>query len=169
MSNVVGKTFGATFVECRINLDAVRFGLMEIGFVRFSLLRRDQRQSVLTQERANFVILSNGTRAENIDPIVIPEQYRESQASAEEEAAADDEVEGSPGGLATLLDNLRRDQNIALSSKRSTDASQLQQAIMAVLYATAGPEPEGLSMTVATDVRNVCQRLYRWHRNRGSD
>ena len=124
---------------------------------------------MLTQERANFVIWSNRTRAENTDPINSPEQYRDSQESAEEEAATDNEVEGSPGGLAALLDNLRRNQNIALSTERWTDTSQLQQAIVAVLDATTGPEPEGLSMRVATGVRNVCQRLYRWYRNRGSE
>ena len=98
-------------------LDTVRFGLMEIGgFVRYSLLSRDQRQSMMTQERANFVMWSHRTRAENTDPISVPEQYRENQESAEEEIPTDDEPVGSPGSMTTLLENLRTDQNAAQCS-----------------------------------------------------
>ena len=49
------------------------------------------------------------------------------------------------------------------------EANQIQSAIAAVLDATAGSEPEGLSMRVLREVRGVFQRLYRTHRNRGSD
>ena len=95
-------------------LDTVRFGLMEIGgFVRYSLLSRDQRQSMMTQERANFVMWSHRTRAENTDPSSVPEQYRESQESAEEEIPIDDEPVGSLGSMTTLLENLRTDQGSA--------------------------------------------------------
>ena len=61
------------------------------------------------------------------------------------------------------------DQNVALAGERWTEASELQRAIMCLLEASTGAEPEGMSMQVITTIRNACQRLYRWHRNRGSD
>ena len=109
------------------------------------------------------------TRAENTDPIDIPEQYRESHESAEEESPTGDEAVASPGGLPALLDNLRVDQYAALAGERWMEASQLQNAIMVILEASGGAEPEGLSVRVVVEIRNVCQRLHRWHRNRGSD
>ena len=79
-------------------------------------------------------------------------------------------MEQSPGGGATaLLENMRMDQNAALAGERWLEANQIQQAIMVLLEATSGPEPEGLTMEVTTQIRNVFQRLFRWHRNRGSD
>lgn len=45
----------------------------------------------------------------------------------------------------------------------------LRRAIMCLLESSTGAEPEGMSMRVVTTIRNVCQRLHRWHRNRGSD
>ena len=78
--------------------------------MRYSLLSRNQRQSMMTPERANFVMWSHRTRAENTDPISVPEQYRENQESAEEEIPTDDEPVGSPGSMTTLLENLRTDQ-----------------------------------------------------------
>ena len=71
--------------------------------------------------------------------------------------------------MKALVDNLRADQNAALSGERWMEASQLQNAIMVILEASRGAEPEGLSMRVVSEIRNICQRLYRWHRNRGSD
>jgi hypothetical protein len=68
-----------------------------------------------------------------------------------------------------LLENMRLDQNAALAAERWLEANQIQQAIMVLLEATSGPEPEGLSVNVARQIRNVFQRLFRWHRNRGSD
>ena len=44
-----------------------------------------------------------------------------------------------------------------------------QQAIVLVLDATAGPEPESMSMRVTRGIRNVFQRLYRYHLNRGQN
>ena len=43
---------------------------------------------------------SNRTRAESTDPIVIPEQHRESKESTKEEVPTEDEAVASPGGLA---------------------------------------------------------------------
>ena len=58
---------------------------------------------------------------------------------------------------------------MALGSEPWTGANQIQIAFATVLDATAGSEPEGLSMRVLREVRGVFQRLYRTHRNRGSD
>ena len=68
-----------------------------------------------------------------------------------------------------MLENMRLDQNEARAAERWLEANQIQQAIMVLLEATAGSEPEGLSVNVTTHNRNVFQRLFRWHRNRGSD
>ena len=167
------------------HIESVRYGLMELGgFVRYTLLTRDQRQSMFTQERANFVMWSQRTHAETTDEITVPQQFRETPEEAEEETPTDDEVATvaeSPGSATTLLENLRLDQNIALAGERWTEASELQRAIMCLLEPTTGAEPEGmsrdsltpgtgcsgLSPRVVMTIRNVCQRLYRWHRNRG--
>lgn len=104
--------------------------------------------------------------------MTIPERFREISESAEGEVPTDDEVTGanaSPGSMSTLLDNMRVDQTLAFSGERWTEASQIQQAIICLLEATTGPSPEGMSMEVVSTIRNVFQRLYRWHRNRGSD
>jgi hypothetical protein len=44
-----------------------------------------------------------------------------------------------------------------------------QQAIVLVLDATAGPEPEGMGMRITNGIRNVFQRLHTYPRNRGQD
>ena len=56
------------------------------------MLSRDQRQSMLTQERGNFVLWAHRNRAENTDPIHIPEQYRENHENADEESPTEDET-----------------------------------------------------------------------------
>ena len=71
--------------------------------------------------------------------------------------------------MTALVDSLRADQSAALFGERWMEASQLQNAILVILEASGGAEPEGLSMRVVSEIRNICQRLYRWHRNRGSD
>lgn len=138
-----------------------------------NILTRDQRQSMLTHEGANVLIWSQRTRAETADAVTIPERCRESAESAEEKIPTDDEetnANASPG-MTTLLDNMRADQNLALSSEGWTEANQIpiQQAIICLLDATTGPSPEGMSMQVTSTMRGVCQRIYTWHRKRGSD
>ena len=82
----------------------------------------------------------------------------------------DDEVQNeSLGGLNTLLDIMRADQNEALANDRWTETSQIQQAIMCLLEATSGDEPESMSIRVASTIRGVFARLYRWNRDRGLD
>ena len=54
--------------------------------------------------------------------------------------------------MTTLLESLRTDQNAALAGERWMEASQLQNAIMVILEASGGAEPEGLSMRVAVEV-----------------
>ena len=84
----------------------------------------------------------------------------------EEEQVQDPEV--SPGNPAILVENLRRDQNISLAAERWTEASQLQTAIMMVIDATS-TGGTGTTMDVVTVVRSICQRLFRFHCNRGLD
>ena len=167
-----GLIEGTSMLEEAMN--CLRYGLMELGgFVRFTSLSREQRSHMFTQERGNFVIWSLRTRAENTDPatIHVPERFRDDDAEdAEEEQGTDDEhVNEVSSGAERLLENMRLDQNVAIASERWPESSQIQQAILILLEATSGEEPEGLSMGVVTQIRNVFQRLMRWHRNRGLD
>jgi hypothetical protein len=118
---------------------------------------------MLIQERANLVLWNLRNQSDTTD--VAAEDN--AQKHGEEEAATSD-PEVSPDAT-ILLDNLRRDQNNALAGERWNESSQLQQAIVTLLEATSGPNAEGLSMRVLALVRNICQRLYRYHRNRGLD
>ena len=97
------------------HIESVRYGLMELGgFVRYTLLNRDQRQSMFTQETANFLIWSQRTNSETTDKISVPHQFRETPEEAEEETTIDDEVATvaeSPSSATTLLENLRLDEN----------------------------------------------------------
>ena len=68
-----------------------------------------------------------------------------------------------------LLENMSRDQIVALVNERWMDASQIQTTISALPDATAGDDPESLSVRVVRDIRHVFQRLFRTHRKRGSD
>ena len=135
------------------------------GFVRFSTLSREQRSHMLVQERGNFTIWSLRSTADTTDSVHVPEQYRDDgEENSEEETLENDAtVEQSRGGGATaLLENMRLDQNAALAAERWLEANQIQQAIMVLLEATSGPEPEGLTLNVTTQIRNVFQRLFRW-------
>ena len=64
---------------------------------------------------------------------------------------------------------MRADLNIALANGRFDESNQIQTGIMTLLDASAGPRPEGLSENVMQRIRGLFQRLYRVHRNRGSD
>ena len=148
---------------------------MELGgFVRFSKLNRDQRSHMLAQERGNFVVWSIRNRADTTDPeIRVPEEFRDDDdgENGEEEQQTEDEHVNDPQPHAAeqLLANMREDQNTALSGQRYPEANSIQNAIITLLDATSGPNPEGWSENVITEIRNVLQRLWRWHRNRGSD
>jgi len=120
---------------------------------------------MLVQERGNFTIWSLRNAADTTDPVHVPEQYRDDgEENSEEETLENDAtVEQSRGGGATaLLENMRLDQNAALAAERWLEANQIQQAIMVLSEATSGPEPEGLTLNVTTQIRNVFQRLFRW-------
>ena len=103
--------------------------------MRYDVLTVDQRRTMLTQDRANYVIWQHPTNADTTDAaeITIPEQYRESAESAEEAATDDEENREGLGGITTLLELVRMDQNAALSGDRYTEASQIQQASYHVL------------------------------------
>ena len=145
-------------------LDCLRYGLMELGgFVRFSRLTREPRSHMLTQERRNFVVWSIRNRADTTDPaeIHVPEQYRDDGENGEEEPQTEDEHvnDPQPNGAERLLENLRLDQNVALSAQRYSEANNIQNAIITVLDATSGPNPEGLSANVITKIRTVFQNF----------
>ena len=61
---------------------------------------------------------------------------------------------------------MRVDQNQALAAERWHEASSIQQAICLVLDSTLS---EGFSTRISNEIRNIFQRLYRFHRNRGDD
>ena len=62
---------------------------------------------------------------------------------------------------------MRSDQNAALAREMWHDASEIQHAIVAALEASS--TSAGLTTETVNRIRNVFQRLYRYHRNRGSD
>ena len=109
-------------------------------------------------------------RTENTDPI---EETANDFEQAEEEAPTSDaeaDENGGKSGLEKLLQHMRNDQNrIALAAESGSESNEIQHAIVLVLDATARPEPEGMSMRVTNGIRNVFQRLHRYHRNRGQD
>ena len=124
---------------------------------------------MFVQERANMVLWNLRNRADTTDATL--ENHRE---GGEEEPRTIDpvietETHSSHGGISYLLEHVRRDQNIALQAERWTEANQLQGAVAILLHATSGPDPEGFSMRVVRDMRNIFQRLYTIHRNRGLD
>ena len=147
---------------------------MEIGgFVRNAKLTAEQYRHMLTQERGNLVLWNHRNRADSTDPIV---HQQEDHEGGEEESPTTDVEDNSvtrPTGVEALLQNMRIDQNRelnrALAGERWHDASEIQQAICLLLDATGGDQPEGLSLRVTNAIRNVFQRLYRFHRNRGDD
>ena len=119
---------------------------------------------MLIQERVNLVLWNIRNQSETTDAA----EDDNGQEHGEEEAPAND-PEISPDAT-ILLDNLRKDQNNdALAGERWNESNQLQQAIVTLLDATSGPNPERLSTRVLTVIRNIGQRLYRYHRNRGLD
>ena len=149
-------------------LDCIRYGLMELGgFVRHTFLSREQRSHMFVQERANMVLWNLRNQADTTDVAT----QNNGEGGEEEMRTNDPEVEPeshvSPGRITALLENVRRDLNIALQAERWTESNQLQGAVNILLDATGGPNPEGLSMRVLRDVRNIFQRLFRIHRNRG--
>ena len=149
-------------------MDCIRYGLMELGgFVRHTFLNREQRSHMFVQERANMVPWNLRNQADTTD---VAEQSNV-EGGGEELGTSDPEIEPeshvSPGRITALLENVRRDLNIALQAERWTESNQLQGAVNILLDATSGPNPEGLSMRVVRDVRNIFQRLFRIHRNRG--
>ena len=125
-------------------------------------------QTPVAEPRAE--ITYDGARAPQSCSVECKEQtwYNVGQETAEEENPTSDPAI-PPGDTTALLENLRRDQKDALAVERWTQANQIQQAIVVLFDATAGPHPEGLSMQVLTTIRNIFQRLYRHHRNRGLD
>jgi hypothetical protein len=173
------------------SIDGLRFGLSEIGgFVRYNELSRDQRTSMMTQERANMVMHDMRHRApESTDPetperpsttavptsSLVPRAVRTGVyyegEEPEEESATDDEMgeteEPQPTELSNLMTNLRRLQNEAIANERYEDASDLQCSILAGLNGIR--DSTGLNAGLITTVKNCFQRLFRKNRNRGNN
>ena len=154
------------------NLQCLRYGLMEFGgFVRNDQLSSEQRQHMFVQERANYVLWQMRCRAETTDPAQTEHAENDGEGG-EEESLSDDEpvtTRDSPGSFTTLLENLRLDQSVAVSNGWHNDASNIQQAMMILLESSADANAGGLEMETLNRIRNIFQRFFRFHRNRGSD
>ena len=160
------ETLGA--LEQSIN--CVRYGLMEQGgFVRNTNLAADQARHMMMQERGNLVVWNVKNRSDCTDPL--EEGPNDMEHAEEESPVSDMEVNPNnrPVGMERLLQNMRGDQNFALVQENWNDSNQNQQAIVLVLDSLAGDNPEGMSVRVVNGIRGVFQRLYRYHKNRGSD
>ena len=155
------------------SLQCLRYGLMEYGgFVRNEELSSEQRRHMFVQERSNYVIWQMKTRADTTDAMANLPPSPLSDEGGEEENPTDDEMantHGSPGSLDALLENMRVDQSFAVSNGLHNDASNIQQAMMILLESTAERGESVLQADALNRIRNVFQRLHRWHRNRGSD
>eukprot|EP00435_Cladocopium_sp_Y103_P008378 s145_g2.t1 len=116
--------------------DCVLYGLMEFGgFVWYNVMD------------------------ENTD--AVPETNDGGEDAEEESPTTDEEetAEGRPTGTERLLQHMRNDQNISLGNGQRNDAAQIQEAIVLILEATSGREPEEMSKRVLTGIRAVFQRL----------
>ena len=129
--------------------------------MRFTSLDRQQRSHMFTQERANLVIWNLRNRAETTD--TQDSNLPQAGEDAEEEGQTEDPLVEpnvhSPGQIEALLENMRREQNVALSNELWMGASQIQSEISTLIDATAGDNPEGLSTRVVRDIRNVFQQF----------
>ena len=166
----------------------VHYGLVEHGgFVRFTTLSRQQRESMLVQERANMVLHNMQQRApdntdapaepslpRSMEDAMEPNEQGEEERQTEDEAMETVEVEveveserEEEGELTRLLRNLRCVINRSLEENRFEDAAEFQTLVLAVLNATE--QRNGLTAELATNVQNGFQRLYRKARNRGDE
>ena len=166
-------------------ITTVHYGLVEHGgFVRFTTLSRQQRESMLVQERANMVLHNMQQRApdntdapaepslpRSMEDAMEPNEQGEEERQTEDETMETVEVEVEPereeGDLTKLLRNLRCVINRSLEENRFEDAAEVQTLVLAVLEATE--QRNGLTAELATNVQNGFQRLYRKARNRGDE
>ena len=166
-------------------ITTVHYGLVEHGgFVRLTTLSRQQRESMLVQERANMVLHNMQQRApdntdapaepslpRSMEDAMEPNEQGEEERQTEDEAMETVEVEVEPereeGDLTKLLRNLRCVINRSLEENRFEDAAEVQTLVLAVLEATE--QRNGLTAELATNVQNGFQRLYRKARNRGDE
>ena len=85
----------------------------------------------------------------------------------EEENPAEDDPVAPDTGIINLVERMKLHLNTALGQELWYEASQMQQAVIILLDASAGNPPTGLTMEVKQNLRGVFQRLYRYSRNRG--
>ena len=87
---------------------------------------------MFTQKHANLVIWNLRNRAETTDPQT-SDPMHDGEKTEEKLPTHDAVVEPdsyvSPGRAEALLENMRRDQNVALANERWMDVSQIQTAI----------------------------------------
>ena len=146
-------------------------------------LFREQRESMLVQERANMVLHNMQQRApdntdapagsnlsRSMEDAMEPNEQGEEERQTEDETMETVEVEVEPereGDLTKLLRNLRCIINRSLEESRFEDAAEVQTLVLAALEATE--QRNGLTAELATNVQNGFQRLYRRARNRGDE
>ena len=111
------------------------------------------------------------TRADTTDENTNRPSHSPFAEETEEESPTEDEhvTHDSPGGPRALLENMRVDQGIAITNGWHNDASNIQQAMMILLESDSHDAAGGLQADALNRIRNVFQRLFRFHRNRGSD
>ena len=153
-----------------------------MGVLFDSQLLRQQRESMLVQERANMVLHNMQQRApdntdapagsnlsRSMEDAMEPNEQGEEERQTEDEAMETVEVEVEPereeGDLTKLLRNLRCVINRSLEENRFEDAAEVQTLVLAVLEATE--QRNGLTAELATNVQNGF--LYRKARNRGDE
>ena len=114
-------------------INCLRFGLMELGgFVRHTILSREQRSHMFVQERANMVFWNLRNRADTTDANL--EDHREGgeEESRTVDPVVEPETHRSHGRISSLLEHVRRDLDIALQAERWTEANQLLWTLQAV-------------------------------------
>jgi len=114
-------------------INCLRFGLMELGgFVRHTILSREQRSHMFVQERANMVFWNLRNRADTTDANL--EDHREGgeEESRTVDPVVEPETHRSHGCISSLLEHVRRVLNIALQAERWTEANQLLWTLQAV-------------------------------------
>ena len=135
---------------------------MELGgFVRYTSLDRQQRGHMFTQKHANLVIWNLRNRAETTDPQTSDPMHdgeKTEEKLPTHDAVVEPDSYASPGRAEALLENIRRDQNVALANELGWMFRKYKQQFQS-----------GLSVRVVRTIRNVFQRLFWTHRYRGSD
>ena len=96
---------------------------------------------MFTQKHANLVIWNLRNRAETTDPQTSDPMHdgeKTEEKLPTHDAVVEPDSYASPGRAEALLENIRRDQNVALANERWMDVSQIQTAISVRLVSESG-------------------------------